>query len=1040
MSKYFSTLTGLLLYINFTCFSQTTGKDCSTYYYATSFNHVGYTYSAQVVPLPHGEAAIGCIKGNIINVAKLSAKGDTLWDRLYDIPGSLSASIMKALLDVDGNLLFAINSNYFLKIDTSGNFVSGKRIQNNADLLLYKMALLSNGDKIIMFSNYAYGQAVLARFDKDLNTIKWCKYYSCFNPWFGDFCVDDDNIIFGGGCAEFEYNSDWHSFIGKIDGANGNLLAFKYYKADSSFSRIRGLYKCGNDYIANCDVYTLDAAGDTRAYIRFDHQLQIKNSKRITGYYNWRANDVTFNFLPQKDGSFYVAYGADWTLGLLYIDNNDTLKWVKDMPGLLSYPSDIEQFDNSSIFITGQQNYFNVGPNTYGSTNYVVKTDMNGKVGDCPTEQNPQAFLTDYSFTLAQNTMTVADTNLSVSSIQATVTDYSPDTYQQCVRVSTCDSLHLSGDTFTCNNAPLIIKATRNPGCSNPITWALSSYEAAQFQNKTDSTISVVFNKSGTYKIRAAINLACADSIRDSLTIHVNLSNALHLGTDTFLCPNTTMVLHAGNQFKSYTWQDGSADSIYNVTSAGRYYVTVTDYCNNTYSDTINISSNTDYNFHGGNDTSKCNNDTLTLVAQSGFTGYKWLPDYNMMANAGQKAIVFPSTDTSYIVSALSPAGCYVKDTIHVSVNYSPAISLGNDTSFCSGEFITLMAPANFQNYLWNTGATTSQITASTVGAYSVSATAFNGCISKDTLIVQHVYDLPAFSLGKDTALCENQSLDFSFNLAGASYLWNDGSTAATHHLTTSGKHWLTVSENGCKATDTLQLSYKPTPVVTLGKDTTLCEGVHVNLNVENSGATYEWQDKSRNSSYTVSKSGIYYATVTLNNCSNSDTIAVNYKSKPSFTFNDEPFICNGQQIKLSPVIIGANKYVWQDSSTASSLLINTGGTYTLTVTNECGSYSNSIMVIQGDCQLNMPNAFTPNNDGMNDIFRLKYPQFIKLFHMMVFNRFGEKVFETNNVNDGWDGKLKSIDQPAGVYVWMLSLTTNDGISQNYKGIITLLR
>jgi gliding motility-associated-like protein len=1040
MSKYFSLLIALLLFTNFTGLSQTTGKDCSTYYYATSFNHVGYTYSAQVVPLPHGEVAIACIKGNIINVAKLSAKGDTVWDKLYNIPGSLGGEIMKGLLDVDGNLLFGINSNYFIKTDTNGNFVSGKSIQNNADLLLYKMALLSNGDKIIMFSNYTYGQAVLARFDKDLNTMKWCKYYSCFNPWFGDFCVDDDNIIFGGGCAEFEYNFDSNSFIGKIDGATGNLLAFKYFKADSSFSRIRGLYKCGNDYIANCDVYTLDNAGDTRAYIRFDDQFQIKNSKRITGYSNWLANDVTFSFLPQKDGSFYVAYGESYTLGLLYIDNNDALRWVKDMPGLLSYPSDIEQFDNSSIFISGQQNYFNVGVNTYGSTNYVVKSDLNGKVGDCPTEQNPQAFLTDYSFSLAANTMSVSDTNLSITSIQATVTNYSPETVHQCVRVSICDSLHLSGDAFTCNNAPLTITAKRNPGCTNPVSWSLSSYDGAEYGTKTDSTISLKFNKSGIYTIKAAINVACADSIQDSLTIHVNLSDALHLGTDTFLCPNTAMVLHAGNQFKSYVWQDGSADSNYHVTSAGRYYVTVTDYCNNKYSDTVNVSSNTGYNFHGSNDTSKCNNDSLTLVAQSGFSNYKWFPDYNIITDSGQKAVIFPSMDTSYIVTALSAAGCYVKDTIRITVNQSPNIFLGNDTSFCNGQSITLEAAGNFQNYQWNSGALTSRIIANAPGSYSVLATALNGCISKDTLIVQHVYDLPVFSLGNDTILCENEHLIYNFNLPGASYLWNDGTTTPGHVVSTPGKYWLAVRQQGCVAGDTVQVSYKPSPVVNLGRDTTLCEGITINLDLENTGAMYEWQDKSTNSTYTVSKSGIYFATVTVNNCSNSDTIAINYKTNPSFTFEDKPFICSGQQIKLSPIISGADQYLWQDNSTGPSLLINQGGTYTLTVRNECGSFSNSIIVTQGDCQLNMPNAFTPNNDGINDIFRVKYPQFIKLFHLTIFNRFGEKVFETNHANDGWDGKLKSIDQPIGVYVWTISLTNNDGISQNYKGTITLLR
>lgn len=360
--------------------------------------------------------------------------------------------------------------------------------------------------------------------------------------------------------------------------------------------------------------------------------------------------------------------------------------------------------------------------------------------------------------------------------------------------------------------------------------------------------------------------------------------------------------------------------------------------------------------------------------------------------------------------------------------------------SFCNGQSITLKAAGSFRNYQWNTGALTSQIIASEPGTYSVSASAFNGCVSKDTLIVQNVYPLPVFSLGSDTILCDKDHLDYNFNLAGASYLWNDGTTSPAHIIKAAGKYWLKVTQQGCSADDTLQVTYKAGPVVSLGSDTTLCEGAAITLNVENAGATYQWQDKSIKSTYTVSKSGIYHATVSLNNCTGSDTVVINYKGKPSFAFNQGSFICNGQQVKLSPIISGAAKYLWQDNSTESSLLIKRSGTYTLTATNECGSYTSSIIVTQGDCELKMPNAFTPNNDGVNDLFRVKYPQFIKLFHMTVFNRFGAKVFETYDVNNGWNGKLNSIDQPIGTYVWTVSLTNNDGIAQTYKGTITLIR
>ncbi|MEO8415337.1 MAG: gliding motility-associated C-terminal domain-containing protein [Ginsengibacter sp.] len=1017
------------------------GNTCTAYYFSTSFSHAEHTTDLQVIPLPGDEVAVGCIKGNSINVVKLTINGDTTWNKLYTVAGSAGGQVMKGLLDLDGSLLFAVNSNYVIKIDTSGKLLSCKTIQSQRQLTLFKMALLSSGDKVIMFSNYPYAGALLVRYDKDLSMVKWCKYYSFFNPSFGDFCVDQDNIIFAGGCAESEYDFNLNSFIGKIDGVTGNVLQFKYYKADNSFSRINGLYICGNDYIANCHMSSAATAYGTRAFIRFDKQLQIKTCKRITGYSNAITPSINFRFLPQPDGSFYIAYGQLGDLSLMYIDNADVMKWVKDMPGLFSYPSDIERSgNNGAIYIAGQANFFNMALNDYGSTSYVIKCDKNGNAGNCGTEQYPKAFLSDCIFSIAQNTIGTTDDTLSTKAVPVSVMDYAPDTYYNCKRVSNCDSLHLEGNSFTCNNAPVTITAKRNSGCADPIIWSVSPADGTAFQNDNDSTLSVVFSKSGIYKIKGAISIACADTIRDSLAIHVNLPGALDIGPDTSLCPNTILVLHAGSQFNAYTWQDGSTDSTYNVITPGRYRVTVTDYCNNIYSDSINIFSGASYNFHVNNDTSKCNDDSLNLVAPGGFTNYKWYPDDHISSNSGQTVNVFPSTDTNYMATAISPAGCLVEDTIHISVNYSPRISLGDDTSLCIGQSLPLNAGTGFKNYTWSTGESASQITVNKAGTYSIWATAPNACISRDTLIIKNVYPLPVFSLGNDTSLCERQDLGYNFNLNGASYLWNDGITSGVRTIAVAGNYWLKITQQGCSASDTLQVGYRPLPVVNLGNDTTLCQGDIKILNAENRGATYKWQDVSIEQTYTVSTAGTYYVFVALNSCSNSDTITVKYKVKPYFVFTGNPFICNGQPVTLSPSISDGQKYLWQDSTTASSLQIRKGGTYTLTVSNECGSYSNSIVIVQGDCQLNMPNAFTPGNDGLNDIFRVKYPGFIKSFHMTVFNRLGGKVFETSDVTSGWDGKLNSRDQPMGAYVWIISLTNIDGITGTYKGTVILIR
>jgi hypothetical protein len=322
-------------------FSQISGASCSTYYFAKAFGHSGYIYTPKLTLLPGGDVIASCYKGNYFNVAKLSAKGDTIWNKLYDIPNSFPGGHQKGVLDTDGNLLFAVNGNCFLKIDTSGKFLSGKQIENFASMVIYDMAVLTNGDKIILYSDNTGDGAILARLDNDLNTVKWCKSLSFYWTFFSNILIDQNNIIIGGECAETVYSFDTHSFIGKVDASNGDLLQFRYYKAQNSYSYMTDIYKCGKGYLASCYLVNEDPASGRHAYIRFDDQLAFLNARRIAGHTNTTVADWNFHYLPQPDGSFYVTDGASWDLTLSYIDNKDSIKWVKDMPSLFSYPSDI---------------------------------------------------------------------------------------------------------------------------------------------------------------------------------------------------------------------------------------------------------------------------------------------------------------------------------------------------------------------------------------------------------------------------------------------------------------------------------------------------------------------------------------------------------------------------------------------------------------------------------------------------------------------------------------------------------------------------
>jgi hypothetical protein len=197
--------------------------------------------------------------------------------------------------------------------------------------------------------------------------------------------------------------------------------------------------------------------------------------------------------------------------------------------------------------------------------------------------------------------------------------------------------------------------------------------------------------------------------------------------------------------------------------------------------------------------------------------------------------------------------GCTAIDTVLLTALPTPPVSLGNDTTLCEGQTLTLTAPqsAGYQ-YLWQDNSTANTFTVSDQGAYSVKVTNQFNCSASATINVSYK-QLPVFNLGNDTALCNGETLllQSTLLLQGA-YLWSTGSTAATLNINTQGLYWLQVSNSGCAKSDSVIVTYKPNPAIDLGNDTTLCEGQTLLLDATNNNATYLWQDGSTSPTFNV--------------------------------------------------------------------------------------------------------------------------------------------------------------------------------------------
>lgn len=277
---------------------------------------------------------------------------------------------------------------------------------------------------------------------------------------------------------------------------------------------------------------------------------------------------------------------------------------------------------------------------------------------------------------------------------------------------------------------------------------------------------------------------------------------------------------------------------------------------------------------------------------------------------------------------------CYVDDIV---LETTCGVSLGSNLTLCDGESFTLDATRPDASYLWQDGSTNPTFSGNAAGTYYVEVVTPE-CVSSDTITVTY---LPIvnfnINLGNDTTLCEGESLNLAVNVPNANYLWQNNTTNNNFTVTSSGLYYVTATVNQCSVqADTINVSFISPTSVSLGNDTTLCEGATLVLNVNAPGATYIWQDGSTSSSYTVNAAGTYSVDVTLGNCSASDEITIAYNPLPVINLGDDLDLCEGDTAILNVSLEGAT-FEWQDESTDSTYIVTSSGDYNVTVTSSDG-------------------------------------------------------------------------------------------------------
>jgi gliding motility-associated-like protein len=931
---------------------------------------------------------------------------------------------------------------FLMKLDKAGNTTWTRTFDANVIIQQSFADIIETPDGYVLSGQTTELQTGAALLQIDFNGKQlWNKVFRRAEQEYFYRIVYKEGFIYGCGATRRHttdvYDLTYYGFVTKIDAKTGTPVWNKMFKGNDNFFPF-DIHSYGNNILLS---YLNGGPG----YCVIDNGGNVVASRSIAVDLPISVYQYRIVPLPNNDMQVFVQGIQSVSLqpyqvehsAFIKISANHEVLWAKSLIRSKFY--DIGVAPDNSVGAIGEGIGQLASAHGFHTIYQFLKFDGSGNTITCNIfKPNPAARGDGFSVDNFSWTSQESDSLYTKDATLHNDKVYTSHRYDCQPYFESCNDVLISGPDSICSLTKIYkIKVEKGIGCTTPLSL---EYNRAEFDviGVTDSVINVKLLKYGSFKFKVLLNASCILA-SDSLIITAidKRTAGIKLGADLKICEGMQQTLKAAGIYDTYQWQDGSTDSTIIITAPGTYHVLATDRCGNEYRDTIDVTSSPSIPINAGPDMIKCNVDSVVLNAPSGFVEYSWKPAYNIQNASTSNATVFPTKDTAYLLTVKNAQGCVGYDTIKVKVNVSRPINLGDDTTLCNSDELQLTASPGFSTYEWNTGNASSAIVIKDSGVYTIWAEDNNKCVSNDTITIS-LTSTPVFSLGNDTTLCDTEALTLKTDVAG-NYTWYNSSSENEQTINTAGLYWLRVNNKGCVFSDSITVTYKSLPVVDLGPDVILCETETKRLEVFAQNRAYLWQDGSTSPAYTINKAGLYYVKVNLNGCSASDSLVAKYKFKPAFNLGNDTMICLGQTISLDPKINNAG-VVWQNNSNAATFLVSAPGLYSVRVTNECGSNKDEINIVAGTCILYMPTAFSPNNDRVNDVFRVKNPEFIKTFHMVIFNRWGQKMFETTNPRSGWDGRISGIEQQSGTFIWTIKLTDLQGKMQKANGTVVLLK
>ncbi len=715
--------------------------------------------------------------------------------------------------------------------------------------------------------------------------------------------------------------------------------------------------------------------------------------------------------------------------------------------------------------------------NTAGNYSVTV-TDNNGCIGSAQISVTEASSLSpvisgNLSFCTGGSTMLDVGSGFAsyawnTGATTQTITVTSAGTYS----VSVADAGGCSGDTqvvVTENPLPTPTITGSLTFCTgNSTTLDAGSGYISYLWSTGDITPTITVTVAGTYSVTVTDAAGCDGSTQVIVTEATNLSPTI-TGSLTF-CPGSSTTLDAGSGFSTYSWNTGATTQTLTVTSAGTYSVTVTDAGGCTGTDQVTTSESASITPTITGVLSICTGNTTTIDAGTGYSTYLW--------NTGDTTqTISVSVAGTYSVTVTDGGGCSGSDQVDVIElpGLSPVIT-GN-TNICAGNSTTLSVSSGYSSYLWSTGASNSSISVSAEGTYSVTVTNANGCSGSTQVTVQSSPPIFFNVFSNDADICPGEPVEINGVVTGGlpPYVLYDGNGNVINfpyivYPADTTTYNLSV-QDACGGTQTgsVDVIVYPVPEPAFTSDIIEgCQPLIVQFNETHDYSSYLWSfgDNSynhisyeHNPQHTFQNSGTFDVSVTATNeygCSASFTFPemITVYPKPDAKFTADPSIAS----IVHPLVNFYNYSVlndlnfWSFGDGDSSLVVDPyhlypdTGTYIVALIVEtqkgCKDTTMSSILIRPEITFYAPTAFSPDGDNLNDVFFVTGTGIDTAnFHLYVYDRWGEIIFESDDIAKVWDGTTADGKiAENGTYVWLCYYYDIFAIAHEETGQVMIIR